>query len=225
MKTILMLLLCGFNLLAIEPSQKERKEDLDFIKSELPKLHYDLFHTLSEKDFTKEIEDLELKIDSCSDIEFALGIQSILTKIGDSHTNIDYFKYLDRKNTYPIKVYWYKDGFYVIRTLKIYEEILGKKIISINGISIKNIIEKFETIIVKDNEAIIKHRLPNILVFKDILDFLGITNGMENKFSFSNLDEVSELNIKTVAEIDDLSKVVKLKPKTFQQVPFLFHPT
>ena len=190
----------------------KRVRDIEFIKSKLPELHYNLFHKIGKEVFISELDKLESNADTLTDLEFALSLQRILTKLGDAHTNIDFFKYINKQNIYPLKLYWFKNGFYVVATLKNYKKILGERLYSINGISVNEIMRKFESIIVKDNDAIMEHRLPELIVIKDILDFLDITNNKENTFVFIKANLLTKVKLLTVSEFPGKLDYEKLLP-------------
>ena len=194
-------------------SVNKRISDIEFIKSELPKLHCNLFYKTKEEVFINELDTLESYAGSLTDLEFALRLQKILTKLGDAHTNIDFFKFINQQNIYPIELYWFKDGFYVIAALKNYKNILGHKLYSINRIPVNEIMRKFESIIVKDNDAMMKHRLPELIVIKDILDFLKITNNKENTFVFIKAGKFTKVKLSTAPEFPDSSNYEKLLPR------------
>lgn len=210
---IILISICSFYS-SISFSQTDKISDLNFIKTELPKVHKDLFHKISEEEFKKDLEVLKNSVANLSELEFVLQLQVLITKLGDSHTGIAYPKYLDKKKSYPLKLYWLKDGFYVIATHREYENLLGSKLSAINGISINEILKRFEQIIVKDNDAILKHRVPNILPSKEILDFLEITNTVSNLFEFDNGDEIIKIQLKTSTEFNNPRDYVKIEPAT-----------
>ncbi|MCP5061795.1 MAG: hypothetical protein GY936_04935 [Ignavibacteriae bacterium] len=210
--TLLFILISIYSCTNDSTDKGTRASDIEFIKTELPNLHIDLFRNFSEDVFLNELDLLKNEADSLTDIIFSLRLQEIITKLGDSHTNINYPRYLDKKNSYPYKLYWLKDGLYVLAVHKDYENILGKKLLSINNVLVKDILLRFEKIIVHDNDAIIKHRVPNLIASKDILDFLKITNDSLNIFEFFDSKENIKLQLKTANNINDLKNIVKLEP-------------
>jgi hypothetical protein len=211
-KNLIILISVCFLISTVSFSQTDKIIDLNFISTELPKLHYNLFHKMSEEEFNKEIEVLKTRAANLSELEFVLQLQVLIAKLGDSHTGIGYTKFLDKKKSYPLKLYWLKDGFYVIATHREYENLLGLKLSAINGIPINEILKRFEQIIVKDNDAMLKHRVPNILPAKEILDFFEITNTVSNLFEFDNGDKIIKTPIKTSAEFNNPRDYVQLEP-------------
>lgn len=193
-------------------SVNERMGDIEFIKSRLPELHYDLFNKISEKEFIENLDKLKSGIDTLTDLEIILSLQQVINKIGDSHTYLNMSNYIDKENIYPLKLYWFEDGFYVIATHGKYKNILGWRLYSINGISIEEVMRRFETIIVKDNEAIIKQKLPKLIIVKDILDFLKITNDNGNTFVFSLGNDFRRIVLQTNSELPDENNTEKLLP-------------
>ena len=187
------------------------KVDIDYLKSELPKRHKNLFFQISHEEFSSKLDSLKNELPNMDDIDIALNLQQILSLVGDSHTDISYFKYISNNLKYPIRYYWLKDGLYVIGTIQEYNTILGKKLYSINDIPVNKILDRISTLIPKENEAIIRHRAPNLMVFSQVLNFLKITKGDSAKHIFSNsLGELTNISIKTVNHLSSNTKPIKL---------------
>lgn len=199
-----------------------KTSDLEYLRLQLPILHNNLFHKITREGFNNQLDLLKEKVENLTDLEFAFKLQSIIAKVGDSHSNIDFSTMLDKKEIYPIKFYWLKDGFYVIAIEKDYEKLLGQKLIAINNISINEIMKRCEDIIVKDNEAIMKQKLPNLIISKEVLDFLDITNEGNNTFSFdSGLNRI-DVEISTLSELNRFPNYIQIKPAS---IPLsLMHP-
>ena len=90
---------CSKNSSPTEPvntKTQEWKEDLQFIATQMPIQHVNLFHSITKDEFTNEINLLDSKIADLSDNEIKVGFMKIVALISsngrDGHTSIDPFQ-------------------------------------------------------------------------------------------------------------------------------------
>ena len=170
--------------------------DIEFVKNELPAKHKNLNFKVPKELFESDLNSLSQQLGKLSDLEIAVRLQQIIAKMGDSHTVLDYRPFIDVNYLLPLKLYWFKDGIYIFQTSKDYENILGKKIISLNGFSIQTIIDSLSTLITIDNQALVKNQVPGLIPLAQLHNHFGFANG--NIFTFeiaSSLGEKEFINI------------------------------
>ncbi|KGM94781.1 peptidase S41 [Clostridium novyi A str. 4552] len=171
-------------------------KDLEYLKIQLPKKHKNLFFSLKEEKFNDEIVKLKSKIPNLNDDEVKVEIYKIMASIKDGHTNA----YCKMEKIFPIKLYWFKEGIYVINTLPQYEKILDCRLIKINGKEVKDIEKEMSKIISHENEAQLKNEIPKILCMPNMLYGLKVINSKNSAiFTFKNSkNEVFDINIGSV---------------------------
>ena len=62
--------------------------DLDYLKSRMEKVHYNLYARVSREKFQSAVNELKSRVESLSDAEIAAGVQGILASVGDGHTTV-----------------------------------------------------------------------------------------------------------------------------------------
>jgi hypothetical protein len=169
------LLLSMFRLFAQsnETQKINWQEDIDFLKNEIPKKHVNFFFQLNKQSFEDELEQLSAKANTMSDIDVVLSIQKIIAKAGDSHTGIGIQQILDNSKKFPLSLYWFDDGIYVIATTKEHENILGCRLTEVNNHSISELVDSLKTLLVQDNDAMNKSSIPVLINYTQILSFFG----------------------------------------------------
>jgi hypothetical protein len=145
-------------------------EDLDFLASELPKKHKNLFHKISESEFRREVEGLKAKLPSLSQSEMLTGLMRIVAAVGDSHTTLGYRP----RQGIPLMLHWFKDGISVLNTTAEYKDILYGKIAALGEKPIEDIIPVLAELIPHENGAQVKNRLPNLLTDTVVLHGAGV---------------------------------------------------
>lgn len=151
-------------------------EDINYLSSELPQKHKNLFFQKSKVDFFKEIADLKADIDSLNDYEVKLQIAKIVASIRDAHTSVP----LPINLLLPLELYWFSDGIYVISSPLEYSDILHRKIIKVNEIAIEEVINVLSSIISFENEAYLKSQLPKYFPAIELLYDLGLVNDIDS---------------------------------------------
>ncbi len=144
--------------------------DLDLLAKELPARHKNLFFKISREDFQASVADLKARIPKLNRTEFLLGLSRLLASVGDSHTS---FTIMPRR-AFPLKLYWFKDGIYVVDTTPEFAGLLNGRIESVDGHPIEDVVRAFAGIFPHDNEAQVKDFVPRFLGSSEHLLGLGL---------------------------------------------------
>lgn len=152
-------------------TEKQFVEDLEFLKTELPQRHKNLFAKISEKEFNLKILEIESKSKNLNEETFEIELYKLIKEIGDEHTRIEP-KY---PTIFPIHFDFFKEGIFVTETDSINSSLLFKKLNGIEKISVKNVIKKYKTIIKDDNKSYFVNYFLNFVNNPKILKGLNIT--------------------------------------------------
>ena len=179
-------------------SQKKNKsdwiKDIDILKKELPKRHKNLFFKNDKSVFEKGLDKIKLQQENLSDFEIAVKLQQLIASFGDSHTFVKWQKYINNKKILPIRLYWFKDGLYITKTTKENKELLGQKVLEINGNSISKIADSLSTLITVDNKAIIKSKIPKLIILPQILDFFNFSNNADYEIEIETINGIKSIH-------------------------------
>lgn len=154
-------------------TKQQWHEDIEYLRKNLPKKHKNLYFKISEQEFNNSIDNLEKDLDSIDSKEIQVRLMSIIASVGDAHTDILNFK---SNSKYPLDLYWFKEGLFVIGSDSKYENILGGRVTEINGIPIKKIEEGVNTLIPHENEYWLKFRNTSMLLEPKALKHFGVIN-------------------------------------------------
>jgi len=207
--TVIVTILVGI-LLGASPHQEEKSrdakwiKDIEFLAKELPERHKNLFFQRSESAFIRDVEELIKDVPSLKDWEIRYRLARIVASIGDAHTSL----FIKMTVGFPFSLQWFKDGLFVMNTVKEYEDILYCKLVKINDLSIEKVIEILKGVISYENEAQTWNYIPYYLVLADVLAAAKITESMERaEFTFENKEGTHFTKV-----IESMSDLSQFKP-------------
>jgi len=96
--------------------------------------------------------------------------------VSDAHTAIPYCITL---HWFPLEVYLFKEGIYVIAAAEEYAHILGKRLVGIGGTGIDEVYKTLTAVIAHENNAMLKHRFPQALMCAEILKHHGFIESVD----------------------------------------------
>ena len=150
-------------------------EDIDYLKDELIKNHANLFAYIKEDEFNEKIEKLKGMIDELDYEEMKVEISRVVASIKDAHTSLVF----PARRFIPLKFYYFNDGVYIIDTTKNYENLLFKKVIAIENVSIEEVLKELHNIISFENEYFLKAQSMKYLQIVEVLYGLLIVDDMD----------------------------------------------
>jgi hypothetical protein len=132
-----------------EPDRVDRwRKDLRYLAAELPARHVNPFFQVTRDEFDRAIDGLDKEIPFLKDFEVIVRMKQILAMIGDPHTFLKVnFGY------YPLRLSWFKDGYYVTGTTSAYREILSSRLIQIGSTDVESAYSAVKKVISADNEV------------------------------------------------------------------------
>ncbi len=157
-------------------SVEDWARDLDFLASELPARHKNLFATITEREFLSRIESLKKELPSLHPNEILTRLMAVVAAIGDSHTTLGY----RATRGIPLMAGWLRDGIHVLNTTEPYSAILHGRLAAVGGRPLEDVIAGLASIIPHENEAQVKNQLPNLLVDTAILHGLELIPSPES---------------------------------------------
>ena len=184
---------------AVDKIQADQwREDLRYMAEEMPKAHRNLFHTLTKAQFDEAVKRLDEKIPALARHQIIIEMMRIVALVGDGHTNIAPTR--DPKiafRTYPIKLYFFKDGLYVRAATRENQALVGARVIKIGNASVDDAYAAVRELIGRDNEMDARFFAPHLMTMPEILHALGLIHDLENApFTVENQGKQHEINLR-----------------------------
>lgn len=179
--------------------------DISYLEKTLPKVHKNLFFHLPEQEFQKQLEELKKKVPQYSNEQMEIALSVILASIGDTHTGSN----IGSEFQYPLELHWFSDGIYIMGTTKDYQELLGAKIITLNGKKIEEAVQTLRPLLAGANDSWFQTQIVYYMTIPDVLKYFGLSMSDEIELGV-------ELN-------DGQMKNIKLMPISYKDYVAVHH--
>ncbi len=179
--TLLILFITQFTFAQQSKKQQQKwKEDISHVYSQLQERHVDLYHTSSKEKLDETYQDLISDLPSLTDQQILTRLAQFVALVGDGHTGFVagnqkklWFKFL------PVKLWYFGDDPYVYSATNQFKTLLGKKLISINGMPVDRVNELVYSTIGADNDMEKKYTTSFDMTRPDLLQALGVIESMD----------------------------------------------
>ncbi len=133
-------------------SKEKWKEDLNYFEQRFPKEHKDLYSLIAEKDFKKAIENFRTKIDQLSDDECKIEFLKLAASANDGHTMLFPVDVAADFHFFPISIFNFADGYYVVKAADQYKSAVGAKVVKLGNLPIEETFHKLKSFIGAEND-------------------------------------------------------------------------
>lgn len=176
------------------------REDLRFMAQEMPRVHRNLFHTMTRDQFEGAIRRLDERIPTLSRHQIIVEMERIVAMVGDGHTNISPTR--DPKigfRVLPIKLYWFKDGWFIRAAKSDHKDLIGARVVKVGTIPIDQAYAKVRELVGRDNEMDAKFFAPQLMVMPEVLQALGLSDDLEAcRFTVEQQGKEREITLASV---------------------------
>jgi len=153
--------------------------EIDLLARELSEKHPDLFFKTDSLWFFQTMRQVAIETPGKSLFQVSIRLQQVLAAMGDAQTQINYHFLVAKSQILPIECYWFEEGIYLLETDKELEALLGKKLIAVNNVPIEVVIDSLSTLLVLDNQSVLKNQIPRMLTWSQVLEYFGFSSGKE----------------------------------------------
>lgn len=156
-------------------------EDIDFMINRLEIMHPDIYASVNKEKFNGFADELRNRSRLSSDVDMMLGITELIAMVRDGHTYLD-LKYSGKRisdlfHMYPIRLFLFSDGLFVLSAEKKWASTVGSKVIKIGDLAWEDVINLLAKLRVKDNDW---GAYNHILLEQEWLVYQGILKPGEN---------------------------------------------
>jgi hypothetical protein len=204
---------------------KNWQDDIRQLAVELPKRHKNAFFSITREKWDQAAKELAERAPGMADIDIAIGISRMTAMIGDGHTMASLDPKRWPQHPYPVFVRWFSDGVFVIATTPDHRDLLGAKVLRIGSLTIEEVSDRVAALISHDNEATLKHQLPNWIVMAEALRAVGVVDDLAPA-TFTLLDSQGHQQAIDVAPLERFNRnaLIMLPDAKTTKLPISLQP-
>ncbi|HEV7387939.1 MAG TPA: S41 family peptidase [Gemmatimonadaceae bacterium] len=151
------------------------REDLAFLAKALPARHANLFHEMSRAQFDSALNSIDIRLPTLARHQVIVELQKLAALIGDGHTNVGPWRdSLIAFHTLPVALYWFTEGIIIRAADSAHANLLGARVVAINGVPVDSVAARIRPLISHDNEMGVRAFTPFFMVMPEILQATGI---------------------------------------------------
>lgn len=149
--------------------------DITFFDQRMKQFHYNLFDKISKQEWNDQLDRLKSDVHLLDDTSVIIRLMQITAKVGDGHTVlVPPVSGRYQFGLCPFLGYIFHEGLYVLETHKDYQQLLGGKLLAINGMPIDQVLQRIKSVVPSDNEFGSMWLEPLAISIPEILYGLGI---------------------------------------------------
>ncbi len=156
-------------------STEQWRADITLLQQELPKRHPNLYQYYPQPAFEADLAKLAANVAGKSNLQVALELQTIVSKVRDAQTRIDLAPLLQQSKVIPVGLGWYAEGLFVSGTVSKFAPALGKKILEINGLETSVALERMSRFFARENDESARRDGPTWLRFPEAIRLAGVS--------------------------------------------------
>jgi len=158
-------------------STATRQQDLNYVASQVPKLHANFFFQLDPATYQKAVAALQAQISTLTDAEFYVQLTALISLAGDAHTTIylaDSTAFNAGFQQFPLQFRWLDDGVFVTAAASPYAQALGARLVKVGDFPIDQVVQKLGAIIPHANDQWLHYFAPQYLNSQQVLQGLDL---------------------------------------------------
>jgi hypothetical protein len=146
----------------------------------MPAHHANLFHDMTPAQFDSALNSIEARLPSLARHQVIVELQKLDALVGDGHSNVGPWRdSVIAFHTLPIALYWFEEGTIVRAADSAHANLIGARVVAINGMPVDSVIARIRPLISHDNEMGVRAFTPFFMVMPEILQATGVVSDMQ----------------------------------------------
>lgn len=179
------LLLTAGLLAQTSPNAGEWQADLRFLQETVHKDYPFLFKKISAEAWDAEVEKLHKAIPGMQPHEVLAGFGRMVSAFGYGHTDISWREAPVKYNVVPLSFYWFSDGIFVEGCHKDLADVLGARLLKVEGMPVEKALEALRPLLPVENEQYFKAYILDFLVVPEALHAQRVVPSLKKTVTFT----------------------------------------
>src|SRR4051812_42948493 len=157
------------------------REDLAFLRKEMPAHHANLFHDMTPAQFDSALQSIDARLPTMARHQVIVELQKLDAMVGDGHSSVGPWRdSVIAFHTLPIALYWFDDGIIVRAADSAHADLIGARVLAVNRVPVDSVAARIRPVISHDNEMGVRAFTPFFMVMPEILHAIGIASDMQH---------------------------------------------
>jgi hypothetical protein len=146
-------------------------QDVDYMTSQLERLHPNLFFATPRADFLAAAQQLKDEVPRLPNHQVAVGLMRLAALPGDGHTAVQYWALGFHR--LPLRFTRLEDGLYVVAAESSLTEALGARLVAVGDVPAAALEAGAARLVSHENDAWLRNQVPDLLSHAEVLFSLG----------------------------------------------------
>lgn len=168
------------------------EKEVQYFSNQYTNIHPNPYHQVTELEYQSLIAELISDYEGKNSIEKWIGYSKLLAELGandDGHMQMSIFKNTNF-NLYPLRLYNFEDGIYVVDAMETHHDLIGMKLEKIGIMLASEVQEKISKLLTADNPNTLNAKAPFYMQISEILMAIGaFSDPTMGDFEFSDNDQ------------------------------------
>ncbi|MEQ1677536.1 MAG: tetratricopeptide repeat protein [Chitinophagaceae bacterium] len=161
------------------------QSDLKFLQETVHKDYAFLFKKVTAAAFDAEVDKLYKAMPAMQNHERMAGLARIVSLFKYGHTSIGWRQGPFKYSVAPVNFYWFSDGIYVEGTDKKYANIAGAKLVKVEGVPLRQVLEAIKPLVPAENEQYFKGYGLDFLTIPEALHAQGVAKELKTTVTYT----------------------------------------
>jgi tetratricopeptide (TPR) repeat protein len=173
---------CGQAQAAAQPAptrDEHWRADLRCLVDNIHDIHPKPYWQTPREEFDSAVAALDRRIPRLEDHQVVVELMRIVALLRDGHSGMQLTGLFGFAQIYPVRVYRFQDGFFVMSAAKEYGEFVGARVLRIGGLPVQEAFERVDAVANGENEYTRLNRAPGLLMRPLVLHALGISDAKD----------------------------------------------
>ncbi len=153
------------------------REDLEFLRVEMPARHANLFHTMTRAQFDSALRAIDERLPRLARHQVIVELMKLDALVGDGHSNVSPWR--DTAAVFhqlPVALYWFEDGLFVRAAAKAHAALVGAHVVGVGDVPVEEALARVRPLISRDNEMGVRAWAPVLLTMPEVLHAVGLAS-------------------------------------------------
>jgi len=182
------------------PTKEEWIKDVHFLANQMKKIYPDFKSRVSDELLVKTVKDIETRIPELSESDIVMEFFRLSALPNDAHSIPFVFFPCFDLHDFPIKIFRFDDGWYIIDASRAYSNLVGNRILKVGTANIEDLFQKFKPYLSAENEYAQLERFTYIGLMPEWLKSQGVIDNLK-KAQFTLEKQNSEQVIETLNSV------------------------